>query len=153
MAFAGISLAVSQIPLESQLDELRPRLHRRGNSPEREVWFLHYDRDPILPVWYEGVFSLIRWGSLQGKVRVWQCRQEDLEAGKWSHLQPIEVFIPATFGFDAGVWYAIRQGIQGILVQPRSGPAVYIKTMPSTHYYEVMCSHSDREPCFEGEVI
>jgi hypothetical protein len=63
------------------------------------------------------------------------------------------VDIPAALGYDAGVWFAIRQGIRGVLVSDERGvPRVYVICEPSSHYYGVM-TRSPWMPVLIGERI
>ena len=58
-----------------------------------------------------------------------------------SNRQPLECRNPALFvaGFDGGVWFAVREGIRGILVQDeKGGTRVYPVCEPASHYYKVM---------------
>lgn len=85
-----------------------------------------------------------------------RCRvigHENLHAGEWRELEPEQVEIPATFGFDRGIWYRITQGIQGVMVRDANGsPVVYVVTREATHYYEIM-TRNKREPLLIGETI
>ena len=68
-------------------------------------------------------------------------------------MQSPWVDIPAILGFDRGVWYAIRQGIRGLLVEDERGNAVvYMICEPASHYYRIM-TRSDRMPVLIGERI
>jgi hypothetical protein len=42
---------------------------------------------------------------------------DDVEASQRSRLHPALVDIPACFGFDKGIWFQVREGVQGILVR------------------------------------
>lgn len=77
----------------------------------------------------------------------------DLEAGKCSIWEPEPVQIPADFARDNGVWFDVREGLEGVVIQGKAGPEVYILTQPAIHYYEVMCSHSERMPCLIGQTV
>ncbi len=61
--------------------------------------------------------------------------------------------IPATLGFERGVWFRVRQGIRGLLVPDEQGVAVaYMVCEPASHYYRVM-TRSDRMPVLIEERI
>ncbi|HUG20308.1 MAG TPA: hypothetical protein VMM56_15085 [Planctomycetaceae bacterium] len=154
---SGISIARCEIP-ESLIDRYRlsNQIIRRGKDADDEFRFLLAERFPVLPVWHEGQFQIFAWGNRDRHTGLpisgW-CRRESLEAGEWSPLQPREVFIPASFGWDRGVWYQIREGIKGVLVCESGGsPHVFVLTQPATHYYQVM-TRNHREPVFTGEQI
>jgi hypothetical protein len=52
---------------------------------------------------------------------------------------------------EHGVWYAVRQGVRGLLARDETGePVAYVLCGPATHYYHVMTS-SERGPVFFGE--
>ena len=152
---AGIALVESEVPLGlvGRFD-LERRLHTRGG--EREFRFLWRDREPLLPVWVEGQLTFARWGSRQRKSRLpptgWTWRAT-VESGAWSALAPQPVLIPCNFGLEKGVWFRVRQGINGLLVHDEQDtPSVYIICEPPTRYYQVM-TLSDRMPCLVEEVI
>src|ERR1051326_5087877 len=126
----GIALALSEIPRELfEAHGLKERLHERGGEPE--VRFLWRHRPCLLPVWHEGRLIVVRWGCRRGESKSlpltgW-ARQETLEAGGWAPFASEPVDIPATFGFDRGIWYGIREGVRGLLVRDEQGePVVYV---------------------------
>lgn len=135
-------MAWSELPTEliGQY-RLERRMHERGG--EREVRFLYRDRRPRLPVWRDGRLQVVRWGNGDRQSRYlpptgWTWK-ESVDAGVWRHIGAVWVDIPATLGFERGVWYRIRQGIRGILVPDEQGVAVaYMVCVPATHYYQVM---------------
>ena len=50
-----------------------------------------------------------------------------------------EVVIPASMGFDSGIWFAITQGIRGLLVPDEKGEKrVYVICEEASPYYGVM---------------
>lgn len=76
-----------------------------------------------------------------------------MEAGGWSRWEAEPVVIPATMGLEGGVWYAIRQGVRGVLVRDEQGkPVAYVVCEPASHYYRVM-TKSERMPVLIGERI
>ena len=76
------------------------------------------------------------------------------EDGGWGDRLVESVMIPATMGLDRGVWYRIRQGIRGLVVQDERGcPRVYVLCEPSTHYYQVMTRGSRWMPTLIDELI
>jgi hypothetical protein len=63
------------------------------------------------------------------------------------------VDIPASVGYESGVWFAVREGIRGVLVHDERGiPIVYMVCVPASHYYHVM-TRSRRMPVLIGERI
>ena len=154
--FQGISLSYRSLPesLLREIPDLASRTHRRSEQAEPEVWFLLQDRAPLLPIWWQGQLLLAAWGKPgSNRSRLWQCPRADLEAGHWSRRQPQRVQIPADFGRDNGVWWDMREGVEGVVVKGTQGLEVYVLTQPASHYYEVMCSHSECMPCLIGQWV
>jgi hypothetical protein len=74
-------------------------------------------------------------------------------SGWWSAVGAEEVEIPASLGLDGGIWFAIREGIRGLLVRDEHGvPRVYILCEPASHYYCIM-TKSAWMPVLIGERI
>lgn len=152
----GIALAWSELPTELiERHGLNRRVHERGG--EREIRFFYRDRQPRLPIWRDGRLQIVRWGN--GRMRSWVLPptgwtwQSTIEEGYWRELDGVFVDIPATLGFDRGVWFRIRQGIRGILVPDERGAAVaYMICEPASHYYRVM-TRSSRMPLLIEERI
>ena len=79
--------------------------------------------------------------------------QTTIEEGYWRNLEACFVDIPASLGFDHGVWFRIRQGIRGILVPDEHGAAiVYMICEPASHYYQIM-TRASRMPVLIEERI
>ncbi len=153
---SGIALAYHQLPLHLiARHRLLDRVFDRGG--EKEIQFLFGQRPSVLPVWLDGRLQLVRWGTRRGESRTlpvtgwtWQAT---VEAGTWKkwHGEPVD--IPATMVLDHRVWYAVRQGLRGILVRDeRAEPVVYLVCEPASHYYEVM-TRSKWMPVLIGERI
>jgi hypothetical protein len=129
--------------------------HERGG--ERELQFPYAAAVPLLPAWHEGQLRLVRWGCRRGESRAlpvggW-TKQATVESGYWSACGAELVEVPAALGYDGGVWYAIRQGVRGVLVGDEHGGArVYVVCEPASHYYQVM-TRSDWMPLLIGERI
>src|SRR5262245_22581215 len=108
---AGIALAWSELPTELiGRHGLERRAHHRGG--EREVRFLYRDRVPRLPVWRDGRLQVVRWGNGRGQSRFlprtgWTWL-ETIRDGGWRGLDAVPVDIPATLGYERGVWYRVR---------------------------------------------
>jgi hypothetical protein len=153
----GISLSWRSLP-QSLIDRhgLRDRIIVRNEGAESEYRFVFRDTHPLLPVWIGNELTLCAWGNHNRQSRLPRCgtvAQEAIQAGKWQNVQPEQVEIPASFGWDKGVWYRIKEGIQGILVRNEADqPIVYILTEPASHYYQVMTRNS-RMPILCGERI
>jgi hypothetical protein len=115
--------------------------HREGE--QHELRFHFAAAVPLLPAWHEGQLRLVRWGCRRGESRAlpvggW-TKQATVESGYWSGCGAEAVDIPAALGYDGGVWYAIRQGLRGVLVSDEHGGArVYVVCEPASHYYGVM---------------
>jgi len=156
-AMFGISLSRCHIPeVTIQQHQLTERIVRRSKESDEEVLFVQQHDSPILPVWVHGQLRVLPWGNQRKNSKLpkthW-CREESLIAGNWGWLHPIEVEIPAIYGWDNGVWYVIRQGIRGILINEHRGASiVYPISKPATHYYQVMVRNR-RMPAFVGETI
>jgi hypothetical protein len=152
----GISLSWSSVPTEIiGRHGLARRVCERGD--EREIQFHFKDRTPRLPIYRDGRLQIVRWGNGRGQSRFlprtgWTWL-ETVQQGDWRHCNPVPVDIPATLGYDRGVWYAVRQGVRGILVPDERGAAVcYMLCEPSSHYYRVM-TRSPRMPVLIDERI
>jgi len=127
-------------------------------SFEDELHFMYSDRIPQLPVIDAGQLVICEWGNRGRKTSRklppygW-CRLDSLEAGKWQGLRPEKVVIPAQYGLENGVWFAIEQGVEGILVRDEhEQPHVYMMTDDSTVYFQNMTRH-DRMPVLIGQEI
>jgi hypothetical protein len=152
---SGIALALSE--LSDTLvgsPAIKSRIHTRGG--EREARFLYRQRKPLLPVWREGQLLLIQWGAwnldrLLPKNGV--VMLADIEEGKWQHLCPEPVDIPATVGLENGIWFRVQQGMRGIFVA-RDGqpPMVFMLCETASHYYKIM-TRSERMPVLIDERI
>jgi hypothetical protein len=154
--FSGVAVAYSVLPVELiEQHGLRRRVHDRGGEPE--VQFLLSDADRLLPVCLDGRPQVVRWGNRRGQSRALPCTAwtwlATLEAGSWSALGAEEVTIPATLGFDRGIWFRIREGVRGVTVRDEEGrPVVYVVCEPASHYYQVM-TRSPWMPALVGERI
>jgi hypothetical protein len=129
--------------------------HERGG--EKELQFHYAVAKSLLPVWHEGQLLIVRWGCRRGESRAlpvggW-TKLTTVESGYWSQCGAEPVDIPAALGLDGGVWYAIRQGVRGVLVRDEQGvERVFLICEPSSHYYAVM-TRSAWMPVLIGERI
>jgi hypothetical protein len=79
--------------------------------------------------------------------------KEELQDGSWQLVESHAVMIPANAGCDNGIWYRIREGIEGLLVYDnQERPVVYLLVAPASHYFRTM-TRSYRMPVLVGEVI
>ena len=105
----------------------------------------------------EGRLRAVRRGCRRGESRALSVggwtKQTTAESGYWSSCGAEPVEIPAVLGYDGGVWYAIRQGVCGVLVSDEHGAArAYPLCKPASHYYAVM-TRSAWMPVLIGERI
>lgn len=153
----GVSLSWRLLP-QSLIDrhELQERAIVRSDEADREYRFLYRDALPVLPVWSGVDLIVVTWGCPTRRSKLPRARtvaQEAIQRGEWHGVEPEPVEIPASFGWDRGVWFRVKEGVQGILVRDEDGnPVVYMLTEPSTHYYRVM-TRNDRMPVLCRERI
>lgn len=150
----GIALPIDALP-EELVHQHQQRVALRDPGASRELRFFFRDPRPELPAWYGSQLAIYPWGNRDDAAsrlpRTGWCRQESLEAGRWRHLRPEPVDIPASLGLEKGVWFQITEGIRGILVEDERGqPHVYMLTQPASHYYQIMTRH-DRMPVLLGQ--
>jgi hypothetical protein len=94
------------------------------------------------------------WGNRDDRTsrlpRTGWCRLESFEEGKWNHLQPESVDIPALMGVERGVWFSIDGGMKGFLVHDeQNNMHIYMLTQQATPEYEAHTHHA-RMPVFTG---
>jgi hypothetical protein len=153
---SSIALAVSEVPSAVlHQPEIARRIVERGGLAEVRFWVR--DPKPILPVLFQGQFLLPRWGSdyRHGSpcpTTGWIWRKElDRIAAAGLEIHP--VMIPANAACENGIWYRVREGIEGALVYDALGQAMtYMLVDTASHYYQTM-TRSTREPILRGEVI
>ena len=118
-----------------------------------KVYFTH--QYAVLPVLYWGNPRLIRWGNKRHPQlpRSYFCKMESYDAGKWNWLQPLPLTILASAALVNGIWFQIRQGIQGLVVQDQAGfQYCYILTQVSTHYFKTMTG-AGRMPVLINQIL
>lgn len=135
-------------------DEAPPAV---GPSTAEELHFMYTDRVPQLPVIHDGQLAIYEWGNRGNKesrlYRTGWCQEESLAAGKWRWLNPERVIIPANFGLEKGVWFAIEQGVHGVVVRDeQERPHVYMLTRQASDHYLAMTKH-DRAPVLVEQEI
>jgi hypothetical protein len=107
----------------------------------------------LLPVWHCGQLRVVSWGSRTGRLpRSGLTWQRAIDEGGWEPYEAEPVEIRASLGHDGGVWYRIRQGIRGLLVEKAQETAAYLIVEPASHYYKVM-TRRERMPVLIGERI
>lgn len=153
---SGIALSLRNIPTRMlSLPEISRRIYSRGGEDEVRFWY--YEKERVLPVIQGGQLRLASWGApiyMKGSTLpktgwVWK---ERLTEGSWIKLETQEVVIPANAGCDNGIWYRVREGMQGLLVETPSATIVYMIVDKATHYFQTM-TRSSRMPVLLGEVI
>jgi hypothetical protein len=126
-----------------------------GGRPEVRFYWRAVPR--VLPAWHEGRLKLLPWGNRRGESRSlpvtgWASQQK-VEGGGWSAWRPEPVLVPATAGFEGGVWFQVRQGVRGLWVRDEHDvPRVFLLCEPASHYYRVM-TRGGWMPVLAGEVI
>ena len=142
---SGIALALSELPAGFvEQHGLQGRVHERGGEPE--VRFLFRAAERLLPVWLCGQLRLARWGCRRGDKTAlpltgWAW-QETVDNGWWGLVGAEPVDVPATMAVENGIWYAVRQGLRGLLVRDEAGrDVVYLVCEPASPYYRVMVRH------------
>ena len=149
----ALALSISDIP-ETWIECHRRRIVLRGPEGVREMQFHYRDPRPELPAWHAGGLATYLWGNRTSQSALprgpW-CELEDLEAGRWRHLQPSAVDIPVTFAWEKGIWYLVPEGgLRGVLVRDeRDVLHAYLVMQPASHYYRIM-TRSLRMPVFLG---
>ncbi|QDT19686.1 hypothetical protein HG66A1_14540 [Gimesia chilikensis] len=153
----AITLAWREIPRKLiRRFQLEERVIQRSETADKEILFLQRHRQPLLPVFYQGELQILPWGNRQRNSSAplaWWCDVATLQSGAWAQYHPEPVEILANFGLERGVWFLIREGLQGVLIHDqREQPSVYLLLQPASHYYQVMTGYH-REPVFLGEQI
>jgi hypothetical protein len=103
-----------------------------------------WGRRPALPVIDAAGWSIVDWGNRDAAIdlpRTGWIRSESLAAGRWNHLAPREVRIPALAGVEKGVWFAIEHGIRGYVVHRRAITRVYMLTYAADAAFARLTGH------------
>ena len=154
----GLSVDRRAIPAELiQKYRLEDSIAKRSANADDEIQFHFNAPKALLPVQHGNRLDICEWGNRDNKMsrlpRTGWANIESVESGKWKYMKPEEVIIPASIGFDKGIWFQITEGIKGIMVKDEAGkPHLYMLTQAASHYYKVM-TRNDREPIFVGEQI
>ncbi|WP_254510211.1 hypothetical protein [Anatilimnocola floriformis] len=115
----GLAIPWSLLPAELiEQHRLSHRMHERGG--EREIRFLRRSKLPLLPVWCDGQYRVVPWGCRSGLLPksglTWLTT---VESGEWVNYCADAVTVPAVLGLQNGIWYRIREGVQGLIVERR----------------------------------
>ena len=154
---AGVAIPWDDLPTHLLArPEVRRRRYRRG-SARPEARFLSWEPDRVLPVLWQGQLRLLPWGARRGDKSGLPCTtlalRESVERGRWSAFVPELAMVPASFAFDAGVWFHVEHGVQALVACGQDERlAAYILVEPSSHYYRVM-TRSRWMPCLVGQII
>lgn len=132
----GISISWRDLPeVLVEKHRLEERAISRRDGSDREYRFVFAERNPALPVMWNGQLRILRWGNRDRWSKLprsgW-CVKEELEAGGWAFWEPEPVEIPACYGLERGGWYQIRQGVKGVVIRTDRGePRVTTKRRDS----------------------
>ena len=140
--FGGIALPLDQLSAPQLVQHgLTRRVHDRLGV--LEVQFLAREAERILPVMIGGELRILRWGNRRGEsaslpLTLW-TQQATVEAGGWKDANVEEVIIPAAFGVDGGIWFAMKTGVRGLVVaDEKNERRVYVICEPASNYYSTM---------------
>ncbi len=110
-------------------------------------------QQPLLPVWQDGQLRILPWGCRSRLLpRSGLTWLRTVEAGVWGNFEVARVEIPASLGLQNGVWYRIRRGVQGLVVQAQGLVAAYVIVEPASYYYRIM-TRCEQMPVLVGEKI
>lgn len=133
-------------------EQLSTLLHLRSGE---EIRMNVNHPSAVLPIEHNGENHLIEWGNKTSNKlpKTGYCKQESLKAGKWRWLEPQPIKILASFARTNGVWYQVREGIEGILIYDDLNiPHCFMLTQPSTHYFKIMTGN-ERMPALINQVL
>lgn len=103
------------------------------------------DKSRNVLIEHQGQLKLCLWKGLYPL--------EKLQKGFLQNATADRVHIKANRAHANGVWFHIREGMEGILLKPpHKEPELYLLTVPSTHYYKTMTG-APRMPVLIGQVI
>jgi hypothetical protein len=120
------------------------------------VTTLFWQPRPVLPALSASGLVLYDWGNREPGVNLPQTgwiRAESLTAGKWRHLRPQEVVIPAAQGVEKKVWFGITHGIRGFVVTRGDLQRLYMLTLPPTAEYLALTGHERMPALVEQETV
>ena len=138
-------------------DEFSPEILQQHSfeiqGDEVRIHFAH--QKAYLPILYNGQNQLVLWGNKTNLniPRTGFCKIESFQNGKWLWLHPVPVHIIASSALMNGVWFQVKEGIQGLLLKNSPGPAhCYILTQPATHYFKTMTG-AERMPVLINQIL
>lgn len=106
------------------------------------------DKKAILPVRSFGGNEFLEWGN-NG---TFHCKKEMIVKGAWAHMRPELVEIIANRALTHGIWFQVKEGIQGVTVKINGHKKCFILTEPATHYFKTMTG-ADRMPVLIRQLI
>jgi hypothetical protein len=98
---------------------------------------------------------LYDWGNREKDVdlpKTGWARIESIDAGRWNHLNPKPIIIPAQRGYEKKVWFDITGGIEGLLVEKDGVTRAYMLTIPSSREYETKTKHERMPKLVKGKI-
>lgn len=104
---------------------------------------------------HQGSYQWLPWGNKKEPQlpKTGFCKEESLREGKWQWLHPQQVRIVASAAWANGVWFQVKVGIHGLLIQDSKGQRrVYMLTREATHYYSIMTG-SKRMPALMDQIL
>lgn len=113
-----------------------------------EVIFAFWDKRPVLPIKQGGKIRFVEWGDRDGSLglpKTGWARLESLQAGKWNHLSPKVVLVPAIKGCDKNVWFNLSSEIRAVLINKNEQERVYMITEQASDEFLDLTGH-DRMP-------
>ncbi len=134
-------------------NEVLQKHHLEVSGDEVRIYFAK--QGALLPVLMNGQNQLVGWGNKENlKIpKTGFCKIESFETGKWAWLHPIPVNIIASSALVNGVWFQVKQGIQGLIIKSELGTRhCYMLTQPSTHYFKTMTG-AERMPLLVNQVL
>jgi hypothetical protein len=103
---------------------------------------------PLQREGYSSDIHLYDWGNREKEVdlpKTGWARIESLAEGRWNHLHPKPIVIPAALGYEKKVWFDIWGSIEGVLVEKSGIIRAYMLTVPASTEYQTKTGH-DRMP-------
>jgi len=144
----GIAFKLSQIP-RKELNKRYNKTQIENFEKKDEIQSYFWDPEPVLPVNENGDIRLVDWGNRSSDVKFpktgW-AKQESIDKGKWSYLNPKKVIIPVEKGYEKGIWFNVKSnGFEGLLVGNGTSERVYMKTKKADSNYLKLTKHN-RQP-------
>lgn len=118
---------------------------------EAQIFF--WSIRPVLPAETAGAVHLFDWGNRDKNIdlpKTGWARIESLEAGRWNYLNPVEVIIPASRGYEKKIWFNTPDKLKGVIVEKDGNQRIYMITKPADQDYINLTGH-DRMPVFKNQ--